>query len=83
MAEGWVLVAGVVALLMAIAIALAIMRRQRQPAAAVGRLATLGPVLVVMGIAFGEERLIAYGFMGAGVAVSIVGAVLGRRSAAR
>jgi hypothetical protein len=39
---------------------------------------TLGSTLVVLGIVFGENRLIGYSFIGAGVLVSIIGAVKSR-----
>ena len=35
-------------------------------------LLTLGSALVVLGIAFGEDRLIGYSFIGAGVLLSII-----------
>ena len=42
------------------------------------RFITLGSTLVVLGIVFGENRLIGYSFIGAGVLVSIIGAVKSR-----
>jgi hypothetical protein len=41
--------------------------------------ATLGSTLVVLGIVFGEDRLIGYSFMGAGVLLSIASLVKSRR----
>jgi len=40
---------------------------------------TLGSTLVILGIIFGEDRLIGYSFIGAGVLLSIFGAVESRR----
>ena len=36
---------------------------------------TLGSTFVILGIVFGEDRLIAYSFIGAGVLLSIVSAI--------
>ena len=42
--------------------------------------ATLGSTLVVLGIVFSQDLLVAYSFIGAGVSLSIVSAIkLGRR----
>jgi uncharacterized membrane protein len=38
-------------------------------------LLTLGPTLVVLGIIFGDDRLIGYSFIGAGVLLSIISAI--------
>jgi hypothetical protein len=40
---------------------------------------TLGSALVVLGIIFGEDRLIGYPFIGAGVLLSIISAFKLRR----
>jgi predicted Kef-type K+ transport protein len=37
-------------------------------------LMTLGSTLVILGIVFGEDRLIGYSFIGAGVLLSIINA---------
>ena len=42
--------------------------------------ATLGSILVMLGIVFGEDRLIGYSFIGAGVLLSIVSALKSRKS---
>jgi VIT1/CCC1 family predicted Fe2+/Mn2+ transporter len=42
-------------------------------------LAALGSTFVVLGIAFGTDRLIGYSFIGAGVLTSIIGAIKSRR----
>jgi len=40
---------------------------------------TLGSTLVILGIVFGEDPLIGYSFIGAGVLLSIVSAIKSRR----
>ena len=40
---------------------------------------TLGSTLVILGIIFSQEQLIGYSFIGAGVLVSIVSAIISRR----
>lgn len=42
-------------------------------------LQTLGATLVVLGIVFGDDRLVGYSFMGAGVLLSIISLVIRRR----
>lgn len=42
---------------------------------------TLGSTLVVLGIVFGEDRLIGYSFIGAGVLLSIISMIKSRRNA--
>lgn len=42
---------------------------------------TLGSTLVVLGIVFGEDRLIGYSFIGAGVLLSIISMIKARRNA--
>jgi len=41
-------------------------------------LLTLGPTLVVLGIIFGDDRLIGYSFIGVGVLLSIISAIRSR-----
>jgi hypothetical protein len=41
---------------------------------------TLGSALVILGIIFGEDRLIGYSFIGAGVLLSIVSMIKSRRN---
>ena len=41
-------------------------------------LMTLGPTLVVLGIIFGDDRLIGYSFIGVGVLLSIISAIRSR-----
>jgi hypothetical protein len=40
---------------------------------------TLGSTLVILGVVFGEDRLIGYSFIGAGVLLSIVSMIKSRR----
>jgi hypothetical protein len=79
MAAGWVLVTGIVALVAVVVAALVIIRTREVPSRATARLVTMGPLLVILGIVFGEDRLFAYGFIGSGVLVSLAGAYLDRR----
>jgi hypothetical protein len=44
---------------------------------------TLGSTLVILGIIFGEDRLIGYSFIGAGVVLSIISAIKSRRKEQR
>ena len=46
-------------------------------------LMTLGSSLAVLGIVFGTARLIGYSFIGAGVLLSIIGAIKSRRKEQR
>jgi hypothetical protein len=40
---------------------------------------TLGSTLVILGIIFSQEQLIGYSFIGAGVLLSIVSAIISKR----
>lgn len=42
---------------------------------------TLGSTLVILGVVFGENRLIGYSFIGAGVLLSIISIVKSKRKA--
>jgi hypothetical protein len=44
------------------------------------KIITLGSTLVVLGIIFGEDRLIGYSFIGAGALLSIISAVKSRKA---
>ena len=46
-------------------------------------LTTLGSTLVVLGIIFGEDRLISYSFIGAGIMLSIISLIKSRRQKQR
>jgi VIT1/CCC1 family predicted Fe2+/Mn2+ transporter len=47
------------------------------------KLSSLGSSLVVLGIVFSTDRLIGYSFIGAGVLLSIIGAIKSRRKEQR
>lgn len=70
---------GVVALVVVIAVAVAIVRLRTVPSRGTAGLVTIGPLLVILGIVLGEDRLFGYGFIGAGVLASLVGAYRDRR----
>lgn len=44
---------------------------------------TLGSTLVILGIIFGEDRLIGFSFIGAGVLLSIISVIKSRRKEQR
>jgi hypothetical protein len=44
---------------------------------------TLGGTLVVLGIIFGEDRLIGYSFIGVGVLLSVISVIKSRRERER
>ncbi len=46
-------------------------------------LITLGGTLVVLGIIFGEDRLIGYSFIGVGILLSVISAFKSRRKEER
>jgi hypothetical protein len=75
MASGWLLVAGVGALgiVLVVLVRMGLLpgpRTGRRSSAAVAPL-TLGPMLVVLGIVFGDDRVVGYTLMGVGVGVSL------------
>jgi hypothetical protein len=47
------------------------------------KLTTLGSTLVILGIIFGENRLIGYSFIGAGVLLSVISVIKSRRKEQR
>ena len=76
MASGWLLVAGAGALGIVLAL---LVRMELLPGARTGRRRpaavaplTLGPMLVVLGIVFGDDRVVGYTLMSVGVGVSLV-----------
>jgi uncharacterized membrane protein len=81
-AGGWVLVVGIAALLLVLVMAVLAHRTDRGPVRPRFEPATLGAGLVVMGIVFGEDPVVGYGLIAAGVIVSVA-AVVARRSSAR
>ena len=42
-------------------------------------LTTLASTLVILGIVFGSDRLIGYSFIGAGVLISIISAIMSKK----
>jgi len=44
---------------------------------------TLGSTLVVLGIVFGEDRLIGYSFIGVGILLSVISVIKSRRKEQR
>jgi hypothetical protein len=44
------------------------------------KIISLGSTLVVLGIVFGQDRLIGYSFIGAGILLSIVSAIKSRKA---
>lgn len=82
MAEGWVLVAGLTALFLVISMAALVLRARGGAPVPADSLVALGPTLVVLGIIFGEDPLIGYGLILAGVVCSVI-ITVGRRGAAK
>ena len=81
MAEGWVLIAGLAALFGVIGISAVVLRARRGSPEPQDSLFVLGPTLVVLGLIFGEDPLLGYGLIVAGVALSILAAILRRPAA--
>ena len=44
---------------------------------------TLGSTLVILGIVFGEDRLIGYSFIGVGILLSVISVIKSRRKEQR
>jgi hypothetical protein len=82
MATGWMLVAGLAAMFMAVSLAAVVLRVRGRTTTATDGWLGLGPALVALGIVFGDDRLVGYALMGAGVLLSVVLAIQ-RRSTAR
>jgi len=74
----WVLVAGIAALLVVLALAVGLYRTHELGRGPEGPLLALGSTFVILGIVFGEDRMIGYGLIGAGVLISVAGAALRR-----
>ena len=70
----WLLIAIGAAVILAAVILLTRKERASEDYA----LLTLGPALVVLGIIFGDDALIGYSFIGAGVLLSIISAIRSR-----
>jgi hypothetical protein len=76
MEELWLIIAIAVGI---ISIAVTFLTRKRKQAIQDDAFLTLGIALVVLGIIFGDDRLVGYSFVGVGVLLSIVCAVRGLR----
>ena len=53
-------------------VALLVMRARREPPARLSPLTGLGMALVVSAVVFGEDRVIGYSLIGAGVALAVI-----------
>jgi hypothetical protein len=71
----WIAIS-IVALVVIVVLLLIARRRQYQQPS---NLAILGMSLVVLGIIFGDSRLIGYSFIGVGVLLSVIEAIRNRR----
>jgi len=78
MEELWLIIAIAVGIIL-VAIAIAFQTRKKKQAIQDDALLTFGVTLVVLGIIFGDDRLVGYSFIGVGVLLSIVSAVRGLR----
>ncbi len=59
--------------------AIILLTRKRERPKEEYALLTLGPTLVVLGIMFSDDPLIGYSFIGFGVLVSIISAIISKR----
>lgn len=75
--EGFAIVAIAVAAMLVVALVVPSLRRRMMRR--LTPLAGVAMALVVAGVAFGAERWIGYGLMGAGVALAVIDAVLRSR----
>jgi hypothetical protein len=78
MEELWLVIA-IAAGIILIAIIIAFLSRKKKQAIQEDALLTLGITFVVLGIVFGDARLVGYSFIGVGVLLSIISAVRGFR----
>jgi hypothetical protein len=78
MEELWSIIAIAVGIV-SIAIAIAFLTRKKKQAIQDNALLPLGTTLVILGIIFGDDRLVGYSFIGVGVLLSIISAVRGLR----
>ena len=68
-----------IAALVLIMALLLISRRNRKKVVNPSNLLVLGMTCVVLGIIFGDERVIGYSFMGSGVLLSVIDAIRNRK----
>lgn len=73
----WLLIAIGAVVILAVAILLI---RKKERTRDDYALLTLGPTLVVLGIIFGDDPLIGYSFIGIGVLLSIISAIISKRA---
>jgi len=76
--ELWSIIA-IAAGIISIAIAIAFLTRKKKQTIQDNALLPLGITFVVLGIIFGDDRLVGYSFIGVGVLLSIINAVRGLR----
>jgi len=78
MEELWPIIAIAVGII-SIVVGIAFLTRKKKQTIQDNALLPLGITLVVLGIIFGDDRLVGYSFIGVGVLLSIVSAVRGLR----
>jgi hypothetical protein len=78
MEELWLIIVIAVGII-SIATAIAFLTRKKKQAIQDNALLPLGITFVVLGIVFGDDRLVGYSFIGVGVLLSIISAVRGLR----
>jgi hypothetical protein len=78
MEELWLIIA-IAAGVISIAIVIAFVTSKKKQAIQDNALLPLEIAFVVLGIVFGDDRLVGYSFIGVGVLLSIIGAVRGFR----
>ena len=78
MGELWLVIAIAVGII-SFAIAIAFLTRKKKQSTRDNAFLPLGIAFVVLGIIFGDDRLVGYSFIGVGVLLSIIGAVRGLR----
>ena len=71
----WIAISIIALAVIVVLLLLARGKQYHQPS----NLATLGMSLVVLGIIFGDDRLIGYSFIGVGVLLSVIDAIRNRR----
>jgi hypothetical protein len=85
-ASGWTLVAGLIGIVVVVASVAFVWRaraaaRRGDGASALAGLLALGATLVALGIVFGEDRLLGYSLIGAGVIIAVLAAIFRSRLA--
>jgi hypothetical protein len=71
----WIAISIIALVIIVVLLLIARARQYQQPS----NLAILGMSLVVLGIIFGDSRLIGYSFIGVGVLLSVIEAIRNRR----